>query len=180
MKDVITTGKVDLLAAPPSVEKSLEITGPVCETVLNTLSKFDYDILLINTGSNLSDPTMVILEKAETVFLVVTQEITSVRALRLFLNLMRSLSIELSKFEVIVNRFDKNSVLTLASLNKNLDIKIDNTIPQDTATVVLANNLGVPFAIEQKNLPISKSIAILANYLLTRDNKTTLPGYPRR
>ena len=87
VKDVITTGKVDLLAAPPSVEKSLEITGPVCETVLNALSRLDYDILLINTGSNLSDPTMVILEKAETVFLVVTQEITSVRALRLFLDL---------------------------------------------------------------------------------------------
>ena len=176
VKDVITSGKVDLLAAPPSVEKSLEITGPVCETVLNTLSRLDYDILLINTGSNLSDPTMVILEKAETVFLVVTQEITSVRALRLFLDLMRSLSIDLSKFEVVVNRFDKNSVLTLAKLNKNLEIKIANTIPQDTATVVLANNLGVPFAIEQKNLAISKSIVILANYLLTRDNKNDSTG----
>ena len=87
---------------------------------------------------------------------------------------MRSLSIDLSKFEVVVNRFDKSSVLTLAKLNKNLEIKIANTIPQDTATVVLANNLGVPFAIEQKNLSISKSIVILANYLLTRDNKKQL------
>jgi pilus assembly protein CpaE len=171
VKDVITSGKVDLLAAPPSVEKSLEITGPVCEKVINTVSKLDYDILLINTSSNLSDPTMVILEKAETVILVVTQEITSVRALRLFMDLIRSLSIDSSKFEVVVNRFDKHSVLTLAKLNKNLEIKISNTIPQDTSTVLLANNLGVPFVIDQKNLSITKSIVTLANYLLTRENK---------
>ncbi len=176
VKDVITTGKVDLLAAPPSVEKSLEVTGPVCERVLDTLSKLDYDILLVNTSSNLSDPTMVILEKAETVILVVTQEITSVRALRLFMDLMRSLSIDSGKFEVVVNRFDKNSILTLAKLNKNLEIKISNTIPLDTPTVLLANNLGVPFVIDQKNLQISKSVSTLANFLLTRETKINASG----
>jgi pilus assembly protein CpaE len=176
IKDVITAGDVDLLAAPPSVEKSLEITGPICETVINALSKLDYDILLINTSSDLSDPTLVILEKAETVILVVTQEISSVRAIRLFLDLMRSLSIDLDKFEVVVNRFEKNSALTLATLNKNLDISISHTIPQDNPTVLLANNLGVPFAVDQKNLPISKSISDLANYLLKRKKKSNPVG----
>lgn len=171
VKDVITTGEVDLLASPPSVVKSLEITGPVCETVINTLSKLDYDILLINTSSNLSDPTLVILEKADTVVLVVTQEISSVRALRLFLDLMRSYTIDFTKFEVVINRFVKNSVLTLEKLSENLDIDISLTIPQDNSTVLLANNLGIPFAVDQKNLAISKGIVSLANYLLSRKNK---------
>jgi len=176
VKDVITTGEVDLLAAPPSVVKSLEITGPVCETVLNTLSKLDYDILLINTSSNLSDPTLLILEKADVVLLVVTQEISSVRALRLFLDLMKSYTIDFNKFEVVINRFDKSSVLTIAKLSDNLDIGISLTVPQDNSTVLLANNLGIPFAVEQKNLAISKGITDLANYLLSRKNKTDAGG----
>ena len=172
LKDVITPGEVDLLAAPPSVVKSLEISGPVCESIITMLSALDYDILLINTSSNLSDPTLVFLEKAETVILVVTQEISSVRALRLFLDLMRSYTINFEKFEVVINRFEKNSILSLAKLSENLDVDISLTIPQDNPTVLLANNLGIPFAIDQKNLAISKSISALANNLLAKKHNT--------
>lgn len=167
VREVITPGPVDLMAAPPSIEKSIEITGPICENILNALAKLDYDFLLINTGSNLSDSTLVILEKADSVILVGTQEISSVRALRLFLDLIKTLSIEFSKFIAVINRYDKSSVLTLSKLDESLDINIYYTIPLDATTVLLANNLGIPFSVDQKNLTISKSIIALANYLLT-------------
>lgn len=167
VREVITPGIVDLLAAPPSIEKSIEITGSICENIINALAKLNYDILLINTSSHLSDSTLVILEKAESVLLVGTQEISTVRALRLFLDLVRTLSIDFTKFTAVINRFEKNSVLSLAKLTESLDMNVSYTIPLDAATVLLANNLGLPFAVNQKNLEISKSIYAITNYLLT-------------
>jgi len=171
VKDIITAGNVDLLAAPSSLEKSLEITGPACEIIMNTLSTLDYDFLLINTSSNISDSTLVFLEKAESVILIGTQEISTVRALRLFLALMGKLSIGFDKFEMVINRYENDSILSLAKINESLDVKVSYTIPLDDKTVLHANNLGIPFVVDQKELAISKSIIALANYLMTGKKK---------
>jgi pilus assembly protein CpaE len=166
IKDVINHGEVDLLAAPPNADKFIEINGPTFEKILKELSVLDYDFMLINTSSQLSDPIIGALELAEEVILVGTQEISSVRAISLFLELLGPLSITREKILMVINRFEKRSILTLEKLKEY--IKLDNfqSIPLDYDTALQANNLGIPFVVAHKNLPISNAVENLASLLI--------------
>jgi pilus assembly protein CpaE len=166
IKEVINHGNVDLLAAPSSAEKSVEINGPVFGKILKELLQLDYDFLLINTSSYLSEPIIDALGLAEKIILVGTQEISCVRALGLFLDLIQTLSITQEKLALVINRFDKGSILTVDKLNGILKINVSLTIPQDYSTVLLANNLGIPFVMEHKDLPVARGIESLANTLI--------------
>jgi pilus assembly protein CpaE len=166
IQNIINHGKVDLLAAPPNVDKFVEINGPDFGKILKKLSHDNYDYLLINTCSHLSDPIIFALEFAETVVVVGTQEISSLRATRLFLDLMEMLLIAREKFVVVINRFEKDSILTLSKYQEFLKINISQTIPYDFDTVLLANNLGIPFVEDHKNKPVARAIDYLANTLV--------------
>ena len=176
IKEVINHGDVDLLAASSTAEKVVEIKGPVFEKILKELSQLDYDFLLINTNSYLSDPTIVALELAETIILVGTQEISCVRSLALFLYLIKTLSISRDKLALVINRFDKSSILTMEKLNRHLQLNIFHSIPLDYRTVLRANNLGIPFVVDHKNLLISRAYESLANKLIKGKSQNTSTG----
>jgi pilus assembly protein CpaE len=176
IREVVTHGEVDLLAAPSNAEKFEAISGPDFEKILKELSQLDYDFLLINTSSHLSDPTLVALELAEKIIVIGTQEISCLRAIVLFLDLIEVLSIDRGKLLVVINRFEKNSILTLGKYKEFLKINISQTIPQDHATVLLANNLGVPFVENNKNIPVSRAINYLANTLIKGKIQKTPTG----
>jgi pilus assembly protein CpaE len=165
IKDVINHGEVDLLAAPPDAESSIEITGPFFEEIIKKVSQLDYDILLINTSSHLTDTTIVALELAETILLVGTQEIATIRAARMFLDLLGALSIPHEKISLVINRFQNGSVLALEKFNEFLKLDVFHSIPLDYETVIVANNVGIPFVINHKDLPISREVESLANKL---------------
>jgi pilus assembly protein CpaE len=162
IKEVINHGEVDLLAAPSDVESSIEITGPTFENIVKKVSQLDYDFILINTTSHLTDSTIVALESAEIILLIGTQEIATIRALRTFLDLMGALSIPHEKLALVINRFQNDSVLAAEKFNEFLKLDVFHAIPLDFGTVVLANNVGIPFVIEHKDLPISREIESLA------------------
>jgi Flp pilus assembly CpaE family ATPase len=76
---------------------------------------------------------------------------------------------------LVINRFDKGSILTSAKYTDFLKINVFHTIPQDYETVLRSNNLGIPFVVDHKNLPISRGIESLANILIKgkSDKKST-------
>ncbi len=166
IQDIINHGKVDLLAAPTNVDKFAEINGPDFGKILKKLAQLNYDYLLINTSSHLSDPIIFALEFAESIIVVGTQEISSLRATRLFLDLMEMLLIAREKLVVVINRFEKDSILTLSKYQEFLKINISQTIPYDHETVLLANNLGIPFIEDHKNKPVGRAIDYLTNMLV--------------
>jgi Flp pilus assembly CpaE family ATPase len=124
-----------------------------------------YDIILINTSSYITDPCFMALELADIIFLVVIQEISAVRATRSFLNLVNEIDIGRNKIQLILNRFDDYSSVTQNRISEILGLKISLSIPQDIPTAMRAGNLGIPFVTEYDNLPISKSISMLASHI---------------
>ena len=175
IQEVVSHGDVDVLAAPSNAEKFVAITGSDFENILKELSHLDYDYLLVNTSPHLSDSTVVALEIADSIVVVGTQEISSLRATSLFLDLIGILSIERDKILVVINRFEKSSILTLGKYKEFLKINISQVIPQDHGTVLLANNLGIPFVKDHKNLPVSRAIEYLATTLIKGKNQNMQP-----
>jgi pilus assembly protein CpaE len=176
IKDVINHGRVDLMTSPSSAEEAVEVTGPILEAVLPRLVKLGYDYLIINTTSHMADPTIIALEKADIIILIGTQEISSIRAIRMFMNLSRKIHLDTEHVFVVINKFEKNSTLTMAKLRKSLELEIATTISHDYETVLLANNLGRPFVLDNPNLPISREFTSMANMI----GKGKIPGKPSK
>ena len=89
IKDVITHGKVDLMTSPSSAEEAVEVTASIFENLLSRLVKLGYEYVLINTTSHMADATITALEKADLIVLIGSQEISSVRAISMFMNLSK-------------------------------------------------------------------------------------------
>jgi pilus assembly protein CpaE len=178
IKSVIIQGNVDLLAAPSKAEEAAEITGPIFEVILQGLAKLGYDYILINTNSYLSDPTLVALDKSDTILLIGNQEIACVRSLSKFLSLAMTIGVHPENILLVMNKYENNSALSEDMITKRLEMKISHKVPQDYDTVIRANNLGIPFVNGNKELPVSQSIVGLAR-LLKKENKTEISGIGR-
>jgi len=165
IKSVIIEDAVNILPAPNDPEEGISITGSAFLKIIKQATTLDYDIILVNTNSYISDPTFSALEAADLIIVVVTQEVSSVRAARGFFGLLANLEISHGKVQVILNRFSEASSLLPQRIGEILGQKIVLTIPADGATAVRAANLGVPFVVDYKDQPISKAIVNLATYI---------------
>jgi len=161
--NVINEGKVDLIASPSSADDAVEVTGEAFDKILPALLKLKYDYILINTTSHMADATITALEKADSIILVGTQEISSIRAIRMFINLSKKLDFDPEKVILVINKFENASALTLKKMTKSLEMEISHTIAADYDSVLYANNLGRPLVIDDIDLPISKDFVLLAN-----------------
>jgi Flp pilus assembly CpaE family ATPase len=70
-----------------------------------------------------------------------------------------------------MNRFDKKTNITPDRVSDNLKQEVTMVIPMDDATTVKAVNRGVPFVLDNKNQPVARGVASLAEAVRTRVNE---------
>jgi len=157
--------KVDILPAPHQPEEALRITGPVFARILKVAADLDYDLILVNTSSYISDPCFATLEMADIIVLVLLQEVAAMRGSRAFLNLINNVGLGQGKILMLVNKYKEESGVTLKRMNEILNTKITITIPSDPVTAGRADDIGIPFVIDYADLPISKAIVKLVEEL---------------
>ena len=162
---VKVSATVDILPAPHQPEEALRITGPIFARIIKVASKLEYDVILINTSSYISDPCFAAIEMADVIVLVLVQEVAAMRASRAFLNLIDNVGLGQGKIQMVVNKYQEESGVTLKRMNEILGGKITITIPSDPVTVGRADDIGIPFVTDYADLPISKSIFKLVEEL---------------
>jgi pilus assembly protein CpaE len=165
INSVLVKTSVDILPAPNEPEQAVQITGQGFTKLLKFVSLLDYDIVLVNTSSYITDPCFSALETADIIVLVTVQEIAAVRATRSFITLVEHIDIGKNKLDLVLNRFDPDSSLTPQSISKSLNHNIALTLPADATTATNAANLGKPFVAESPSASISKGINALADHL---------------
>jgi len=169
--DVVGKAGPDILSAPNDPAQAVQITGPAFTKILKTVSRMDYDLILINTSTYITDAAFVALDMAEIIVMVVVQEIAAVRSARSFLALMAELGLQTNRMDILLNRYDPSAVLTTAKISENLGRKISFTLPSDYEMASRAANLGVPFMIEYKENELSKRIIELGEFLMRKLEK---------
>ncbi len=166
IENITVEASVDIIPAPSHPEHAIRLSSAGFANVIKQVSTLmNYDYVLINTSSYLTDACFTALEAADLVVLVVVQEISAVRAARSFLNLMDNLEVPRGKFLLVLNRYDKSITITPQRVGEILSHDVATTIPADYETAIRAANLGIPFVIDYKSLPVSKSVFGLADLL---------------
>ena len=89
-------------------------------------------------------------------------EITSIKNMRLFLEVADQLGYESGKVRLVLNRADSALGIRVADVEHSIGRKVDDTIVSDGRSVVYALNRGVPFFLSNREAQVSQDILRLA------------------
>ena len=143
------TAGIRVLLAPPSPETAEMITASGVKKVVETLRR-DHDLVVVDCTSYFNDTTLAILDAADVILTMLSLEITSVKNMRLFLEVAEQLGYESGKVRLILNRADSALGIRVADVEHSIGRKVDETIVSDGRSVVYALNRGVPFFLSNR------------------------------
>jgi pilus assembly protein CpaE len=169
---------VRVLLAPPSPEMAELITPTVVKRVLEALRR-EHDLVIVDCTSWFNETTLAILDVADTVLTVLSLEITSIKNMRLFLEVAEQLGYEQSKVKLVLNRADSSLGIKVTDVENSIGRKVDHTIVSDGRSVVYALNRGVPFFLSNREAQVSQDILRLAT-AVTGERASVSAEEPRK
>jgi pilus assembly protein CpaE len=152
---------VRVLLAPPSPEVAETITPTIVKKVLESLRQ-SHDLVVVDCTAFFNDTTLAILDTADVILTMLSLEITSIKNMRLFLEVADQLGYETGKVRLVLNRADSTLGIRVADVEHSIGRKVDETIVSDGRSVVYALNRGIPFFISNREAQVSQDILRLA------------------
>jgi pilus assembly protein CpaE len=152
---------IRVLLAPPSPEMAELITPSGVRKVIDGLRR-GHDLVIIDCTSWFNETTLAILDAADVVLTMLSLEITSIKNMRLFLEVAEQLGYEQNKVKLVLNRADSSLGIRVSDVEGSIGRKVDHTIVSDGRSVVYALNRGVPFFLSNREAQVSQDILRLA------------------
>ena len=172
------TAGIRVLLAPPSPETAEMITAAGVKKVLERL-RADHDLVVVDCTSYFNDTTLAILDAADVILTMLSLEITSIKNMRLFLEVAEQLGYESGKVRLVLNRADSALGIRVADVEHSIGRKVDETVVSDGRSVVYALNRGVPFFLSNREAQVSQDILRLARSVVG-DRSTADPEPDRK
>jgi pilus assembly protein CpaE len=151
---------IHVLLAPPSPEMAELITPAGVKHVIEILRQHS-ELVVIDCAAWFNDTLLGILDLADVVLTVLTLEITSIKNIRLFLEVAEQLGYS-HKIRLVLNRADTTLGIRVADVEHSIGRKVDHTIVSDGRAVVYALNRGVPFVLSNRESQVSQDVFRLA------------------
>ncbi len=152
---------IKVLLAPPTPESTELITGANMKHVLELLRE-RYAYIVVDTWPNFQEAVLTMLDTADVILTLMTLEITSLKNVRVFMEIAEKLGYDEQKLQLVANRNDSSGGIKASDVEASLGRKIPHTIVSDGRTLVLAVNRGVPFVISHRESQVAKDIFTLA------------------
>jgi pilus assembly protein CpaE len=153
---------VRVLLAPPTPEQA-ELIGPAAVKKVLQALRSDYDLIVVDCPSSFNEATLAVLDESDLILTLLTLEITSVKNMRLFLEVCEQLGYGPDKIRLVLNRADSTLGIRVADVEQSIGRKVDHTIVSDGRSVVYALNRGVPFFLSNREAQVSQDIQRLAS-----------------
>src|SRR3954449_628075 len=152
---------IRVLLAPPSPEMAELITPSGVKRVIEAL-RLTHELVFVDCTAFFNDTNLRILDSADTILTMLSLEITSIKNMRLFLEVADQLGYEGGKVRLVLNRADSALGIRVSDVEHSIGRKIDDTIVSDGRSVVYALNRGVPFFLSNREAQVSQDILRLA------------------
>jgi pilus assembly protein CpaE len=164
---------VRVLLAPPSPEAAEHVTAGHAKRVIERL-RAEHDLVIVDCASAFNDTTLAILDEADIILTLLSLEITSIKNMRLFLEVAAQLGYGGNKIRLVLNRADSTLGIRVADVEHSIGRKIDYTIVSDGRSVVYALNRGVPFFLSNPEAQVSQDILRLATTIAGPQAKSAM------
>ncbi|MBD3264697.1 MAG: AAA family ATPase [Candidatus Omnitrophica bacterium] len=160
----------DNISFLPSISKlsqKVHITPEVIKDFLSLLHK-DFDYIIIDSGSNLTDNLITIFDTSSLIFLVLTPDILAVYQTEWLLDTLQSIGFPLQMIKIILNRAESKGSISWQEIKVLIPSEIMSLVPSEGKIVGLAVNRGIPVVIDSPHSKISAAINKLAKEVMER------------
>ncbi|PQP02222.1 histidine kinase [Massilia phosphatilytica] len=137
------TPNYSILAAPEEPSQATDVKPEHVAAILK-LAATQYDIVLLDLPRMVDATLISALDQAASIFLVLQASVPHLRNADKLLSVFRSLDYTRDKIELIVNRYEKRSDITLDKIKRTLGPLEIHTIANGYRQVSTAINQGVP------------------------------------
>jgi pilus assembly protein CpaE len=168
-----------VLTAPSRPEHAERVHGEQFAKLLEYMSRL-YAYVVVDTTHVLNDITLAVLDQADLIVLVVTQDIPAIKNARLFLDLLNTIGVSKDRVCFLVNKYDKRISISPEKIGENLKQELSAVIPFDERSVIPSVHRGVPFVVDNKAQPAAKAIFSLAESVRAKLLKTENEAANRR
>ena len=143
-------------------------------SMLLDILRRNFDFIVVDNGKSLDRISMTFLKESDQILIVSVLNLPCVSSSRRLLDYLRNSGIFQS--EVIINRVEKNSLISINDAEKAFGRKALAMIPNDYRTAVNSLNQGKPLNVVAQGTDIAKSIQNIAMLITGRTEKPKEKG----
>jgi pilus assembly protein CpaE len=153
----------DVLLAPRKPEEAEFVSAKALAAIIKT-TRQHYDTIIIDLGTNYSEATLTALDLSSQIYMISTYDLLSIKNTLVGLDVMKSLSYDVDKLKLVLNKRDKRNRISEADIKKILKYPITAALPLEKKLLDDAVQLGEPVTKVGKVLPtrFEKSLKALA------------------
>ena len=148
---------VDLLLAPPSPETADHVTAAHMHQILQLLGGM-YDYVIVDIDKRLDDINLMVLDVADTIFAVMTADLSCLKNVRLVLETIVHLGYETGKLKLVLNRSNAFTGINVKSAEGALRRPIEYQIVNEYRGAISALNSGAPFMDSKADSVLGRSV----------------------
>ena len=148
---------VDLLLAPPSPEAADLITAAHMHQILELL-RGQYDYVIVDIDKRLDDVNLMVLDVADTIYAVMTADLSCLKNVRLVLETIGHLGYEAGKLKLVLNRSNAFTGINVKSAEGALRRPIEHQIVNEYRGAISALNSGDPFMASKADSVLGRSV----------------------
>jgi len=152
---------MNLLAAPADQASAEEVDVDYLGLVLDNLAA-SHQIVVTDTSSRLDEVSLLALDRAEKVLLVVEPSLVGLKSGRRLLSLCDRLGYGPGKIMVVVNRSDARGSVKPRDAEAALGRSVGAWLPNDTLNIMDAANSGTPVLKQNPKATWAKAVSKLA------------------
>lgn len=148
-----------------------EVSADQLKLLLDMLQQ-DNDQIVVDVPRQIDHITTTLLERADRIIIVTQQTLTHIRdTVRLLGILKEELLIPDERILLVVNRYDKSSVVTVDDINKTIQSNSAILIPNDYKNAMQSENIGMPLYEYARNSLITTTLIEFTEQLLGKTMK---------
>jgi pilus assembly protein CpaE len=148
---------IALLLAPPAPETAELVTPESMGQMLRQLEPM-FDYIVVDCDRRLDETTLQIFDVADTIFLVMTADLLSLKNTSLVLEMGRNLDYHRDKIQLVLNRSTAVTGINVRHAESVLKQRIHYEIADDAKIANAAIDHGAPFAMEKGESPLIKAL----------------------
>jgi pilus assembly protein CpaE len=165
---------IDLLLAPPSPETAELVTPEHLPIILDELRKA-YDYVIVDIDKRLDDVNLGIIEAAETVFVVMTADLSCLKNVRLVLETIGHLGYAAEKVQLVLNRSNAFTGINVKNAEGALKRSIEHQVVNEYRGAISALNSGAPFMFTKADSILGRSLLEFARVVDRRGQPAPAP-----
>lgn len=152
--------KVWVLPSLPTPEKA-ELINPEHVKELIKVGREAFDSIVLDVTSYLCDTTLEAIDASESVVLVTTERLSSIKDSRKLLKVLSQLGVEKGQITLVLNRLSEAKV-SVEDIEKSLDFQVSYTLPYLPSPFLEAMADGSPYIVKQPRSDYAKQMYSLA------------------